>query len=134
MDFKKFLLIMKNPLQTFITDQNKAQLVKASIVFNKTKNNICKWHFEKNIQKNISYLIKFKDTKDNPQSVIKLIYSENFEKDFEAIVNKFKDNKFDKAKKYITYIYENKNLWARQYTEKTFTCGIHVNILRYILI
>ena len=52
-----------------------------------------------------------------PNMVFKLIFSKNFERDYNSIMDVFYNNnnanKFDKAKKYISSSYENKSLWAR---------------------
>ena len=107
-----------------LTDGELAIISAVKKCFPETKHNLCLWHIQRNIKKNLGYLSK----KNNPAFIkcydqaSKLMYSEEFEKDYFAICSE--NNLPQSAKEYLENIYRNKDKWAFEYTQKSFNAGI----------
>jgi transposase-like protein len=115
---------MKNNPNIILTDGDPHMANAIKKVFPETAHHLCEWHLIRNIEKHLSHLKKNKD-KEYLQiynNIIGLIKSNDFENSFATIVTNNKIS--DATKKYLQFLYENKNKWARFYTNNIFTAGL----------
>jgi len=84
--FNIFINIHGKQPKAFISDMDKAIIASGKKTFTLAKHSICEWHLVNNIKKNISYLNKNKQLERICSDVINLIYSDNYEQDYNLII------------------------------------------------